>query len=134
MLFRSSHFSNLPIPTDWPEILENGIYRLYKDGCEYDIKKIFEKSIIDMLDRKAFDIYCAIELWYMQLENEEDGNSAFNLDKELLTAKIRTSLTKNKAELTRFYDWQGRNEKEGMWGYIKRINQCCITYHGFEIL
>ncbi|WP_443663755.1 hypothetical protein [Clostridium sp.] len=129
----SSHFSNLPVPTDWPDILENGIYKIYKDGCEYDIKKIFEDSIIDMLDRKAFDIYCAIELWYMQFENEKNDDSPFTLNKELIV-NIRNSMSKNKKELERFYEWQGRNEEEGMWGYMKRINQCCETYYGFKIL
>lgn len=130
----SSHFSNLTTPTDWGDILRNGIYKLYKDGCGYDIKQIFEKAIIDMLDGKVFDVYCAIEIWYIQLKREKKGISPFAVDKELLVEKIKKSLIKNKEELVKFYDWQGRNEKEGMWGYLKKINQGCIAYYGFEIL
>lgn len=130
----SSHFSNLAFPTDWAEILENGIYKLYKDGCKYNIKQIFEKSIIYMLDGKVFDVYCAIGIWYIQLKQETNSNSPFSLDRQLLVEKIKKSLVKNKEELVKFYEWQGRNEKEGMWGYIKKINQGCIAYYGFEIL
>ena len=121
-------------PTDWGEIIGNGIYKLYKDGCKYDIKLIFEKSIIDMLDRKVFDVYCAIGIWYIQLRQEKKGDSPFDLDIELLTEKVRESLVKNKENLVKYYDWEGRNEKEGMWGYIKRLNQGCIAYYGFAIL
>ena len=76
----------------------------------------------------------AINIWYIQIENERNKRSPFEFNREKFIYEIRRTLLNNKDKLLKYYDWDGRNEAEGMWGYMKRINQCCETYFGFKIL
>lgn len=129
----SSHFSNLAFPTDWIAIIEDGIYPLYREQS-YDIKALFEGSIFSMLNGKAFDIYCAIGILYTQLKEEQQGRSPFSVNRDLLVEEARKTLIRNKEELKKCYEWQGRHEKEGMWRYIEKMNQGYKTYFNIEII
>lgn len=128
----SSHFSNLPYPTDWTEIIENGIYLIYQTDTE--IKRIFEKAILDMANMKIFDLYCSVEIFYFQLRQEKKNVSPFNIDKANILRAIKPALLENKYGLMNYFDWQGRGEREGAWDYIKKINKGCVTYFGLTLI
>lgn len=128
----ASHFSNLPCPTDWAEIIENGIYLIYQTDRE--IKRIFEKAILDMANMEIFDLYCSVGIFYFQLRQEKKGISPFNINKANILRTIKPALVENKSRLMNYFDWQGRGERNGAWDYIKKINEGCITYFGFTLI
>lgn len=129
---RASHFSNLLYPTDWAEIIENGIYFIYQTDKE--MKCIFEKAILDMADMGIFDLYCSVELFYFQLRQEKKEISPFNINREKILKKIKPALMENKYGLMNYFDWQGRGERNGAWDYIKKINKGCVTYFGLTLI
>ena len=130
----SSHFSNTGYPTEWPNIISNGFYKLYKDSPDLKIDLVLEDALLNMLLGDVFEIYCAINIWYIQIENERNNRSPFELKKQKFIDEIRKTLIRNRDKLLKYYDWDGRNEEEGMWGYIKRINQCCKIYFNVNII
>lgn len=130
----SSHFSNTGYPTEWPSIISNGFYKLYKDNPKLNVNLILEDALSKMLLGDVFEIYCAINIWYIQIENERNQRSLFELNREKFIGEIRKTLLISREKLLKYYDWDGRNEEEGMWGYIKRINECCKLYFNIEII
>lgn len=127
-----SHFSNLFTPTDWVSILEDGIYEIYKENA--NIKNSFENVLKEMLKKDTYDIYCAVEIIYLQLKQENKGKSPFIIKREEIIPLLRLSLKKKEESLKKYYEWQGRNEDDGMWGYFKRINKGFISYFGLKII
>ena len=117
-LMNGSHLANLSTPNDYVRILKEGIYSY----DEYEIKTLLENSLIEMSKADILGLYCAVEILYTQLLFEIKEESPFKIDKEKILLVIRKEIKEKKDSLLRYYDWEGRNEVEGMYGYMKRMN------------
>lgn len=126
-LMNDSHLANLSTPNDYVRILKEGIYSYN----EYEIQLLLESSLIEMSKADILGLYCAVEILYTQLLFEMQGESPFKIDKEKILYVVRKEIQEKKDSLLRYYDWEGRNEVEGMYGYMKRMNSvfnkrfCC---------
>lgn len=117
-LMNDSHLANLSTPNDYVRILKEGIYNYN----ENEIKPLLESSLIEMSKADILGLYCAVEILYTQLLFEMKGESPFKIDKEKILYVVRKEIQEKKDSLSRYYDWEGRNEVEGMYGYMKRMN------------
>lgn len=117
-LMNGSHLANLSTPNDYVRILKEGIY-CYN---EHEIKPLLESSLIEMSKADIWGLYCAVEILYTQLLFEMKDESPFKIDKEKILLVVRKEINEKKGSLLRYYDWDGRNEVEGMYGYMKRMN------------
>ena len=120
-VINKSHLTNLSTPNDYVYILKDGIYN-YEENKIEEIKIFLEDCLIEMSKADALGLYCAIEILYTQLLYELKGESPFEIDKEKILSVIRTEIEAKKDSLLKYYDWEGRNEEEGMYGYMKRMN------------
>lgn len=117
-LINNSRLANLSTPNDYVRILKEGIYSY----DENEIKILLEDSLIEMSKADVLGLYCAVEILYTQLLFEMKKESPFKIDKEKILSVVRKEIEEKKACLLKYYDWEGRNEAEGMYGYMKRMN------------
>ena len=52
------------VPTDVSQVLSKGVYEVYIDVPEFNIDKMLENALLEMMDREVFDLYCALSLIY----------------------------------------------------------------------
>lgn len=121
-LLSDSHLANLSIPNDYVRILKEGIYS-YDEPKREELKNLLEDSLVKMSKTDVFGLYCAVEILYTQLLFEMKEESPFKIDKEKILSVIRSEINEKKDCLLKYYDWAGRNEVEGMYGYMKRMNR-----------
>lgn len=117
----NSHFANMSTPNDYVKILKEGLY-LYDETRLSDIKKILEDSLKRMIIQDEFGMFCAIEILYSQMVFEQKKEAPFSIDIQDILELLQIEIIKRKDNLIRYYDWEGRNEKEGLYGYLKRMN------------
>lgn len=120
-LINDSHLANLSTPNDYVRILKEGVYS-YDEHEIKEIKTLLEDSLVEMSKADVLGLYCAIEILYTQLLFEMKEESPFKIDKEKVLSVIRKEIKEKKGCLLMYYDWEGRNEAEGLYGYIKRMN------------
>ncbi|TYQ16947.1 UNVERIFIED_CONTAM: NAD+ glycohydrolase toxin immunity protein [Acetivibrio alkalicellulosi] len=130
---KNSHLSNLTTPADYIRILKEGIYKIYIEG-DRDILGRLEETLKIMICEDLFGLYCALEAIYIQLMFEQNRESPFNININELIPLLKDTIVKNKDKLIRYYDWAGRNEIDGMYGYFERMNRAFVTYYGYSIL
>ena len=116
------HLANLSTPNDYVRILKEGVYT-YNQHEMKEIKTLLEDSLIKMSKEDVLGLYCAIEILYTQLLFELKEESPFTIDKEKIISVIRKEIVEKKDDLLNYYDWEGRNEVDGMYGYVKRMNE-----------
>lgn len=129
----NSHLSNLTTPADYIRILKEGIYEIYIEG-DKDILKRLEETLEIMIGEDLFSLYCALETIYIQLKFEQNKESPFNININKFIPLLKDKISNNKDKLIRYYDWAGRNETFGMYGYFKRMNRAFVTYFGHSII
>ena len=78
--------------TDVGRVLSKGVYKVYTYNKE--IRKMFEESLLIMLDNSDFDIYMVCLYILDQLFNEKYGYSPFILSKDLIVTKLTHSIDK----------------------------------------
>lgn len=120
-VLNGSHLANLSTPNDYVRILKEGIYS-YDEHKRKELKNLLEDSLIKMSKADVLGLYCAVEILYTQLLFEIKKESPFEIDKEKILSVIRNEINEKKDCLLKYYDWEGRNEIEGMYGYMKRMN------------
>lgn len=120
-MINNSHLANLSTPNDYVRILKEGIYSFEEHEIS-EIKILLEDSLVEMSKADILGLYCAVEILYTQLLFEMKEESPFKIDKEKILPVIRKEIEEKKEYLQKYYDWEGRNEIEGMYGYMKRMN------------
>jgi hypothetical protein len=114
------YMSPSELPTDWDLILKDGVYEFYRNKPSEKIDLKLEKSLVDITgDLKG--IYCALNIFWIQLMNEEYGSSPFILKKDKIISELSIKLISNKEGFLRDKRWAGVHEKNGLWGEIIRI-------------
>ena len=78
--------------TDVGRVLSKGVYKVYT--YKKEIRKMFEESLLIMLDNSDFDIYMVCLYILDQLFNEKYGSSPFILSKDLIITKLTRSIDK----------------------------------------
>ncbi len=129
----NSQLLNMTTPNDYIRILKEGIYEIY-NGSEKTILEVLENSLVEMIHQDILGLYCALEIIYVQLKFEKKKESPFYINTDKVIPLIRKEIKNNKDKLIRYYDWAGRNEEDGMYGYFLRMNQAYQTYFGYTII
>ena len=84
-----------PLPTETAKVMKNYIY-----SCpDKNIKDIFQRALIILLESSAADAFLAVVYFRDCIYYENNGNSAFNIDMEMLIPLIRQALQKYRQEL-----------------------------------
>ncbi|PQQ65682.1 hypothetical protein [Acetivibrio saccincola] len=107
---------------------------MYKENPELGLDKMFEDTILEMMDGEPFDIYVALFLVFNQLRYEHDGRSSFVIDRDKVLKKLRQTLINNKEKLMNYFEWACGNYEGGAWGEVVRIDELCKEKFNISIL
>lgn len=129
----NSQLLNMTTPNDYIRILKEGIYKVYNDSEEM-ILQVLKNSLEEMIQQDILGLYCALEIIYVQLKFEKKKESPFCINTDKVIPLIQEEIKNNKDKLIRYYDWAGRNEEDGMYGYFFRMNQAYQTYFGYTLI
>lgn len=128
-----SHFANMSTPTDYIRIIKEGIYALYNSG-NLNIVLEEERALKSMIQDDVFGIYCALDIIYLQLKFKNKNQASFKLEIEKYIPIIKLNIKEKKDELKKYYEWEGKMEKNGMYGYFLRLNNSFLINNGFSII
>jgi hypothetical protein len=124
----------MPTPTDWEYIISDGVYEVYKEKPELNIKQLFEDAILYLTTSDNINLYAVANVIFEQLMNEKRNNAPFTLNKEKLLPVLKTKLLEKQDDLKKDFSWTGNGEPEGLWSEITRIDQKLKKETGTGIL
>lgn len=119
-------------PTDVGKVLSRAIYKRYKENPE--IKKIFEETLIKMLDGNAMDIYLVVLYVTSQLFKEKNDIAPFKINKDFIISKLQNKIAQSKKILSEDIKLSDGFIKKGVWNSIERFDSVCNTEYGFKLI
>lgn len=122
---------------NYPVVL-NTIYEMFQSGRYPNVEKMFENKLFVLLEKDDYygqvdkvDVYSAMNLVYLQLENEQNGKAPFQLvhATELLK-RLKDTIRENKARFQSFTSRMGTN----MYEDLVRLNNQMIEMNIANVL
>lgn len=107
------------VPTDFGRVISEGIYKYYQSYNSNDHIKIFTDSIIKLMNGSPVQVWIAYHICWSLYYNENNGSAPFNVVDNILLSNLRDSINKNKEALKICKEWQGWQQKDGLWGDIE---------------
>ncbi|URZ01289.1 NAD glycohydrolase toxin immunity factor [Clostridium felsineum] len=129
-----SSFIGTNVPTDWPNIMRGGIYKIFNEYPELNIKSKLEDTLFFLVNKGTFEIYVAISVLFFQIMSEENKTSPFKINKDKLVDNVHDALVKNKTEMYKYKEWMGQYYSNGLWGEIERINNILKEDYNITII
>lgn len=111
--------AQVDVPTDWTRIIPHGIYALYEESKDVNILNEYQNAIIKAINGSAFDIWCAVNILYFQIDHEMMKKSPFVIDKNVYH-DLKDRIISNEDELKKEYPY-GKNN-QNMYEDICRLN------------
>lgn len=127
-------FTSVSLPTDIEKILSQGIYDLYEERPDLNLKKELEEALLEMISKTSMDLYLAVNIFFNQVISESYGTAPFEIDKDKLIPAIKKSLDSNKEVLMNCFEWEGKGKSLGMWEEVLRINNIINQKIGISIV
>ena len=109
--------------TDVGKVLSRGIYKVFKDNVE--VKKEYEESLSQMLDRTDFDVYLVCVYMVSQLFKEYNDLSPFILDKQHILKKLQAEIIIRKKDIVNGIAYPSGYNNKNAWTELKRFNSVC---------
>lgn len=128
-----SPFIGAEVPTDWVVLLSR-LYTSFRSKPELQLDKIFENSLSLLMSGSDFERYCAAEIVFAQIMNEENKIAAFAINRSHLLPSLSKHLDANRDTLKSNKTWGGWQFKDGLWGELRRVNKIMIEDYGIRIL
>lgn len=129
-----SPFIGANVPTDWPNIMRGGIYKVFKQYPQLNIKEELENALCFLLDKEVFEVYVSVSVLFFQIISEENGVSPFKVDRDKILNNIRNVLIKNQIKMYQYKKWMGEYYPNGIWGEFERINNILKEDYGITII
>lgn len=129
-----SPFVGANVPTDWPNIMRGGIYKVYIEYPELNIAEELENTLCFLLDKGIFEIYASVSVLFFQIISEENGASPFKINRDKILNIIRSVLLKHQNEMYNYKKWMGEYYSNGIWGEFQRINNILNEDYAITII
>ncbi len=129
-----SPFVGANVPTDWPNIMRGGIYKVFNEYPELNIARELENTLCFLLDKGVFEIYASVSVLFFQIISEENGVSPFKINRDKILNIIRKVLLKNQNEMYNYKKWMGEYYSNGIWGEFERVNNILNEDYAITII
>lgn len=129
-----SPFAGANVPTNWPNIMRGGIYKVYIEYPELNIAEELENTLCFLLDKGIFEIYASVSVLFFQIISEENGASPFKINRDKILNIIRSVLLKHQNEMYNYKKWMGEYYSNGIWGEFQRINNILNEDYAITII
>lgn len=129
-----SPFVGANVPTDWPNIMRGGIYKVFNEYPELNIDNELENTLCFLLDKGVFEIYVSVSVLFFQIISEENGISPFKINRDKILNITRRVLLKNQNEMYNYKKWMGEYYSNGIWEEFQRINNILNEDYAITII
>lgn len=119
------------VPTDWPRVIKNGIYEIYKESPNEDIVASYEKAIKRIIDSANTELWIAVNILYFQFDQENGGKSPFAINKDIIKG-LKDRIIDSKGLLEKEYPY-GKNGWN-MYEDILRLDHNFNRDWGYSLL
>ena len=122
---------SIDVPTDWTRIIPFGIYALYEESKDVNILNEYQNAIIKAINGSAFDIWCAVNILFFQINQEMKKKSPFVIEKNVYH-DLKDRIISNEDELKKEYPYgkNGFNMYEDIFRLIRNFKH----YWGYSFL
>lgn len=128
-----SKFTSDVFPTDINAVLVNDIYRLKPDIKQID--SIFQNALIEMISSEdPSKLYIAILYFDACIFQEERGKASFNIDRELLSKRLKEKVNKKIDNLQGDVHFYNGMIKKNALNNIINFNKYYEKKYGFSIM
>lgn len=118
-------------PTDWPKIINNGIYAIYIELHDEKIIVSYEEAIKKIIDSSYEDLWSAVNILYFQFDHEMMEKAPFLINKDV-TAGLKKKIIDSKNSLENQFPY-GKNGWN-MYEDILRLNNNFMRDWGYSFL
>lgn len=109
------------IPTDWTQILHDGIYRLYIETEDVNIISAFEQAVQKLIDGSATDFGVAVYVLFNQYRYENLREAPFCVNRRLLNECLLNKRNDDKLLYDLKRTCYGSSSNEDMYFDICRL-------------
>lgn len=109
--------------TDVGKVLSRGIYKVYEQQMK--IKKEYENSLMQMLDKTNFDVYLVCLYIVSQLFKEKNDLSPFILDKTYILDKLSNEISIRKKDIVGGIVYPSGYVNTKAWDELERFKIVC---------
>ena len=110
---------SIDVPTDWTRIIPQGIYAIYNESGDDNIKTAYEAAIEKMIQGSPKDIWQSVYIVFIQKDMEQQGESPFTINEAILERmKLRVRECKKKLDAVSAFG----DENYSMYDDIWRLN------------
>lgn len=127
----ASSWASISGPIDWTIVVPL-IYQAYEKTGDDEIRKMFEKALMTMLNGNTEDVFCGVAVLYFQTLRESSNRSPFNVDRALLLEQVKKEIRKNEKNFVQIRKWGGKESSEGLWKEVQRYRR--LFFSKFNIL
>lgn len=121
------------VPTDWTEIIPNGVFKLYDESKDEGIIKQYSEAIIRIINGNSTDIWIAANILFNQLSSQQKGKAPFNIKNEILR-DFNEALKSKKNEISCNQEYDGNQYSNGLMGDIERLNRILETKYTISMV
>ena len=118
----NNSWASISAPIDWTIVVPM-IYEAYEKTGNNEIKKMFEKALLTMLNGNAEDVFCGVAVLYFQILRESTGRAPFSVNRDELIATAKNNIIKNEKELKQIRKWSGQASDNGLWDEVDRYSK-----------
>ena len=122
----ASSWDSIRGPIDWTIVVPL-IYEAYEKTGDDDIRKMFEKALLTMLNGNAEDVFCGVAVLYFQILRESSDRSPFQVNRDLLLEQAREGIRKNENDFVHMKKWGGEESSEGLWKEVQRYRRLFLS-------
>lgn len=125
-------WASISAPIDWTIVVPM-IYQAYEKTRDDDIRKMFEKALMTMLNGNAEDVFCGVAVLYFQILRESFNRSPFMVNRTLLLKQANEGIRKNENDLKQIKKWGGEKSSEGLWKEVQRYRRLFLSKFNISI-
>ena len=122
----NNSWASISAPIDWTIVVPM-IYKAYEKTGDDDIRKMFEKALLTMLNGNAEDVFCGVAVLYFQILRESSDRSPFQVNRDLLLEQAREGIRKNENDFVHMKKWGGEESSEGLWKEVQRYRRLFLS-------
>ena len=115
-------WASISAPIDWTIVVPM-IYQAYEKTRDDDIRKMFEKALLTMLNGNAEDVFCGVAVLYFQILRESS----------LLLEQAKEGIKKSENDLKQVKKWGGKKSSEGLWKEVQRYRRLFLSKFNISI-
>ena len=118
-----SRFVPANVPTDFGRIVNFGVFKLYEESKNEKIIKKFKEAILALVKGSAVQVWIAYSVcWNLVYKKNRKQPTLVIQDVEFWNS-VKSSILASENKLRVCNEWQGINQKDGLWSDIIRMDK-----------